>query len=126
MILFGVIALACQIGFILGSGAGMHPVLVGLLLGGAIGSYWTSNNTIMMMTSEMAPTRLRASIASVNGVIILVATLAATMVYATLVAMVPLKNLCLWGAVITMGVAMLFLALSTKETAGMELDSEEV
>ena len=126
VILFGVIALACQIGFILGSGAGMHPVLVGLLLGGAIGSYWTSNNTIMMMTSEMAPTRLRASIASVNGVIILVATLAATMVYATLVAMVPLKNLCLWGAVITMGVAMLFLALSTKETAGMELDSEEV
>ena len=125
VILFGVIALACQIGFILGSESGMNPILVGLLLGGAIGSYWTSNNTITMMTSEIAPTRLRASIVSVNAVIILVATLVSTTVYAMLVAMIPLKSLCLWGGVITLGAGMLFLALTTKETAGMELDSEE-
>ena len=102
VILFGVIALACQIGFILGSESGMNSILVGLLLGGAIGSYWTSNNTITMMTSEIAPTRLRASIVSVNAVIILVATLVSTTVYAMLVAMIPLKSLCLWGGVITL------------------------
>lgn len=125
VILFGIIALVCQAGFIIGSGNGMNPVAVGLLLGGAIGSYWTSNNTITMMMSEIAPTRLRASIVSVNAVIILVATFASTAVYATLVTMIPLKSLCLWGAVITMGIGMLFLAFTTKETAGMELDSEE-
>lgn len=78
-----------------------------------------------MMMSEVAPTRLRASIVSVNAVIILVATFVSTAVYATLVTMIPLKSLCLWGAVITMGIGMLFLAFTTKETAGMELDSEE-
>ena len=125
VILFGIIALICQIGFIIGSGNGMNPVVVGLLLGGAIGSYWTSNNTITMMMSESAPTRLRASIVSVNAVIILVATFVSTAVYATLVTMIPLKSLCLWGAVITMGIGMVFLTFTTKETAGMELDSEE-
>ena len=77
------------------------------------------------MMSESAPTRLRASIVSVNAVIILVATFVSTAVYATLVTMIPLKSLCLWGAVITMGIGMVFLTFTTKETAGMELDSEE-
>lgn len=126
VILFGVIALACQAGFIFGARHNMAPFFVGLLLGGAIGSYWTSNNTILMMTNEMAPTRLRASVSSVVGVVILVATLISTAVYATLVAMIPLNGLCLWAAVITLGIGMLFLALSTKETAGMKLDSGEI
>lgn len=126
IILFGAAALVCQAGFIFGARHGMNPLFVGLLLGGSIGCYWTSGNTISMMTSEMAPTRLRASIASVIGVVILIATLISTAVYAMLVAMIPLNKLCLWGAVLTVGAGMLFLALTTKETAGMELDSEEM
>ena len=48
-----------------------------------------------------------------------------SLIHISLVTMIPLKSLCLWGAVITMGIGMLFLAFTTKETAGMELDSEE-
>lgn len=125
-ILFGAAALICQAGFIFGAQHGMNPILAGLLLGGAIGCYWTSGNTISMMTNEMAPTRLRASIASVIGILILIATLVSTAVYATLVTVIPLNSLCLWGAVLTVGAGMAFLALTTKETAGMELDSEEM
>ncbi len=124
VILFGVLAMLCQAGYIIGAGAGMHPMLVGLLLGGAIGSYWTSNNSISLMSAEVAPTRLRASIASVFGMVSLIVSLFATALFAWLVTIVPLKSLCLVGGVAALGLSMLFLVCTTKETAGMALDAE--
>ncbi len=102
----------------------MHPLMVGLLLGGAIGSYWTSNNSILLMSAEVAPTRLRASVNSVFGMVSLVASLIATALFAWLVTFVPLKSLCLVGGVVILGLSMLFLIFTTKETAGMALDAE--
>ena len=122
-ILFGVMAAVALVGYIVGAEHGMHPVLVGLLLGAAIGSYWTSNNTIMLMTVEVAPTVLRASIQAVFGVIVMIGTLFFTAVYAALVAFVPLKGLCIGGGVICLAVSLCFVALATKETAGRKLDS---
>ena len=122
-ILFGVMAAVALVGYIVGAEHGMHPVLVGLLLGAAIGSYWTSNNTIMLMTVEVAPTVLRASIQAVFGVIVMIGTLFFTAVYAALVAFVPLKGLCIGGGVICLAVSLCFVALATKETAVRKLDS---
>lgn len=124
VILFGVLAMLCQVAYIIGSGAGMHPLMVGLLLGGAIGSYWTSNNSILLMSAEVAPTRLRASVNSVFGMVSLVASLIATALFAWLVTIVPLKSLCMVGGVAILGLSMLFLIFTTKETAGMALDAE--
>lgn len=124
VILFGVLAMICQAAYIVGAGSGMHPLLVGLLLGGAIGCYWTSNNSILLMSAEVAPTRLRASVNSVFGMVSLVASLGATALFAWLVTIVPLKSLCLVGGVATLGLSMLFLVCTTKETAGMALDAE--
>ncbi len=123
-ILFGVIAVVALIGYILGAENGMSPVLVGLLLGAAIGSYWTSSNTISLMTVEVAPTVLRASVQAVFGIVVLVGTLAFTAVYAALVAFIPLKPLCIGGGAICLAVSLLFVALTTQETAGRKLDSE--
>ena len=93
------------------------------MLGAVIGGYWTSNNTIMLMTVEVAPTVLRASIQAVFGVIVMIGTLFFTAVYAALVAFVPLKGLCIGGGVICLAVSLCFVALATKETAGRKLDS---
>lgn len=123
-ILFGVLSMAALIGYILGAESGMPPVLVGLLLGAAIGSYWTSNNTISLMTVEVAPTVLRASVQAVFGIVMLVGTLAFTAVYAALVAFVPLKPLCIGGGALCVAVSLLFVAMTTRETAGRQLDSE--
>ncbi|MDO4285444.1 MAG: MFS transporter [Eubacteriales bacterium] len=124
VMIFGILAILCQIGFVLGASGGMPPVLVGLFLGGAIGCYWTSSNTISLMTNEIAPTHLRASISSVTAIVVLIVTLFATAFYAWLVTVISLQNLCLFGAIIALVLSMLFLAFSTKETAGIELDSQ--
>ncbi len=124
VILFGIIAMLSQAGYIIGAAHGMNPTMVGVLLGGAIGSYWTSNNSILMMSAEVAPTRLRASVSSVFGMVSLVASLCAVALFIWLVTIIPLQTLCLFGGVVTLGLSMLFLVCTTKETAGMALDAE--
>lgn len=122
VIVFGIIAVICQIGFVSSAGSGVAPIIVGLLLGGAIGGYWTCNNSVGMMASEIAPTELRASVSSVMGILALISTLISTAVYAIIVAKVSLNSLCIFGSLITMTVAIVFTVLSTTETAGRKLD----
>lgn len=123
IILFGCVAMLCQAGYILGAGH-LSPTVVGILLGGAIGSYWTASDSILMMAAEVAPTHLRASISSVFGMISLIASLCATGLFVWLVTVIPLRALCMAGGVLTLGLSMLFLALNTKETAGKSLDQD--
>ena len=55
------LCLVSFLGFFYGANAGWSPVIVGLLCGACIGSYYATNDVLIMMIGESSPTNLRSS-----------------------------------------------------------------
>lgn len=53
--------LVCFIGFWLGAKYNWSPAIVGLLCGGFVGSFYSTNDVLIMMIGESSPTNLRSS-----------------------------------------------------------------
>ena len=117
---------ASFLGFYIGSNLGWNPWIVGFLCGATIGSYYSTNDVLIMMIGESAPTNLRSSAIAAQyivvgigfGVTYLVAIPLAT---ALGNAAVGLVALCFWtpgfiGALIT-------LWRKTADTKGLNLDT---
>ncbi|MBR2479953.1 MAG: MFS transporter, partial [Clostridia bacterium] len=67
-----VTALNCLVSFILffvGANLGWSPYFVGLMCGACIGSYYSSNDVIIMMIGESSPTNLRSSTMSAQFIV---------------------------------------------------------
>ncbi len=54
--------LVCFVGFWLGAKYNWSPAIVGLLCGGFVGSFYSTNDVLIMMIGESAPTNLRSSV----------------------------------------------------------------
>lgn len=61
--------LVCFIGFTLGAKLNLNPYVVGFLCGAFVGSYYSTNDVLIMMASESAPTNLRSSTSSAQTVV---------------------------------------------------------
>lgn len=57
------------VGFFLGSNMGISPYIVGFLCGACIGSYYATNDILIMMIGESSPTNLRSSTISAQFVV---------------------------------------------------------
>lgn len=57
------------IGFFVGSNMGISPYIVGFLCGSCIGSYYATNDILIMMIGESSPTNLRSSTISAQFVV---------------------------------------------------------
>ena len=57
------------LGFFIGSKMGLSPYIVGLLCGACIGSYYSTNDILIMMIGESTPTNLRSSTISAQYVV---------------------------------------------------------
>jgi MFS family permease len=55
------ICVVSLLGFFFGSNLGWSPVIVGLLCGACVGSYYATNDILIMMIGESSPTNLRSS-----------------------------------------------------------------
>ncbi|MGN1443496.1 MAG: MFS transporter, partial [Acutalibacteraceae bacterium] len=67
-----VTSLNCLIGFLgfyIGSYCGFNPYVVGFLCGVFVGSYYSTNDIIIMMVGESAPTNLRSSVMSAQFIV---------------------------------------------------------
>lgn len=67
-----VTAFDCLLAFIcffVGSNFGFNPYVIGFLCGAFVGSYYSTNDIIIMMIGESAPTNLRSSIMSAQFVV---------------------------------------------------------
>ena len=53
--------LVCFVGFWLGAKYNWSPAIVGLLCGGFVGSFYSTNDVLIMMIGESSPTNLRSS-----------------------------------------------------------------
>jgi MFS family permease len=61
--------LVCFIAFTLGAKANFNPYVVGFFCGAFVGSYYSTNDVLIMMASESAPTNLRSSATAAQTVV---------------------------------------------------------
>lgn len=121
-------SMSCLTSFILfyfGVNIGWSPWLIGLLCGGAIGSYWATIDLAGIMGSESTPTNLRASVMTVQPVMSLIFTVPAIIagVAAPNIlgdAYIGIISFCI--AVPGLFAGMLIIMLKTRETKGVNLD----
>lgn len=57
------------VGFFLGANMGINPYVVGFLCGACIGSYYATNDILIMMIGESSPTNLRSSTISAQFIV---------------------------------------------------------
>ena len=57
------------LGFFFGANLGWNPIIVGLLCGASVGSFYATNDILIMMIGESSPTNLRSSTISTQYVV---------------------------------------------------------
>ncbi len=123
-----VTAFDCLVTFILfavGAKMAWTPYLVGFLCGACIGSYYSTNDVIIMMIGESAPTNLRSSIMSAEFVVVALGVVVSFGVGLPIVTI--LGNTLMDTVAFALTVpgfigALCVLAFRTHDTKGIDLD----
>lgn len=114
------------IGFSIGSKMAWNPYLVGFLCGASIGSYYSTNDVLIMMIGESAPTNLRSSAMSAQFI---VTAIGVAVSYIISLPLITILGNSVTGtvsfALLVPGFIAAFIALvrKTHETKGINLDS---
>ena len=120
------LCVASFLGFFLGSNHGLAPAIVGFLCGACIGSYYSTNDVLIMMIGESSPTNLRTSTISSQY---LVTGIGVILSYGVgLPLMTTLGNSAAGYIVLAMVVpgfiiALITLCIKTKDTTGIDMDT---
>lgn len=119
----------CIVSFILfsiGSYLGWAPYLVGFFCGAAIGSYYSTNDVIIMMVGESAPTNLRSSCMSAQFIVTAVGfalSFILSMPFTLLIGNVAMAPVCFALLVPGFTAALILLIKKTHDTTGIDLDT---
>lgn len=104
----------------------LNPSIVGFLCGAFVGSYYSTNDVLIMMASESAPTNLRSSTSSAQTVVGFAGYAVAYLFYVPITmifgnASIPTVALCLLvpGFILTL----IALIKNTHDTKGVDLDA---
>ncbi len=124
-----VTAFNCLLSFILfsvGSTMAWNPYVVGFFCGACIGSYYTTNDVIIMMIGESSPTNLRSSAMSAQFI---VTAIGVAVSYAVSLPLITILGNSYTGAVclclLVPGfiLSLFLLARKTHETKGIDMDT---
>ena len=118
--------LVCFIGFWLGAKYNWSPAIVGLLCGGFVGSFYSTNDVLIMMIGESSPTNLRSSTMSAEFLPVGAGVGLSYMISLPLAAVLGnqymgIISICL--LVPGFIVALITLAKKTSDTKGIDLDT---
>lgn len=119
-------ALVCFLGFTIGAKMNFNPYIVGFLCGAFVGSYYSTNDVLIMMASESAPTNLRSSTSSAQTVVGFVGYALAYMIYVPITmifgnASIATVSLCL--LVPSFAITLIALIKNTHDTRGIDLET---
>lgn len=124
-----VISLAAFALFFVGCNWQWPPRIVGLLIGAYTGAFYSAgDNLITLMTGESAPTNMRASVMSAQGVINMVSKMISGLI-PTIALLVTGDNysilgwVCLFGSMPFMFLSILFLMMKVGDTSHVNLDT---
>lgn len=118
--------LVCFIGFTLGAKMNLNPYIVGFLCGAFVGSYYSTNDVLIMMASESAPTNLRSSTSSAQTVVGFVGYALAYIIYVPVTmifgnASIATVSLCL--LIPSFIVTLVALIKNTHDTKNVDLET---
>ncbi len=114
------------IGFSVGSKLAWNPYLVGFLCGASIGSYYSTNDVLIMMIGESSPTNLRSSTMSAQFIVTAVGV---AISYVVSLPLITLLGNSVTGtvsfALLVPGFIAAFIVLfkKTHETKGIDMDT---
>ncbi len=124
-IMTAVNCLLAFIGFTIGARMAWNPYLVGFLCGAFIGSYYSTNDVLIMMNGESSPTNLRSSTMSAQFI---VTAIGVAVSYVISLPLITLLGNSVTGivsfALLVPGFIAAFFALvrKTNETKGIDMD----
>lgn len=124
-IMTAVNCLLAFIGFTIGSRMALNPYVVGFLCGAFIGSYYSTNDVLIMMIGESAPTNLRSSAMSAQFI---VTAAGVAISYGVGIPLITILGNSVTGivsfALLVPGFIFAFFALvrKTSETKGIDMD----
>lgn len=112
--------------FYLGIENGWNTYVNGIMIGMAVGAYWSIGDMIDLMMAESVPTNLRASILSAASVTSGVLYVLCGVLNAALINILGphfVGTICLALCAPSLIIALIIMVLGTKETKGVDLDS---
>ena len=118
--------LVCFVGFVLGAKTNFNPYVVGFLAGAFVGSYYSTNDVLIMMASESAPTNLRSSTSSAQTVVGFIGYALAYTVYVPVTMIfgnASITAVALGLLVPSFIITLIALVKKTHDTKGIDLDS---
>lgn len=114
------------VGFSLGSQMAWNPYLVGFLCGASIGSYYSTNDVLIMMIGESSPTNLRSSTMSAQFI---VTAIGVAVSYGVSLPLITILGNSVTGivcfALLVPGFIAAFISLvrKTNDTKGIDMDT---
>lgn len=122
-------AVNCLIAFVtftIGSNLAWNPYLVGFLCGASIGSYYSTNDVLIMMIGESAPTNLRSSAMSAQFIVTAAGVAVSYIISLPIITLVGNDVTGIVSlALLVPGFVAAFFALvrKTNETKGIDMDT---
>ena len=124
VLIFGIICAAAFILFIVSANSLWNPALVGIGYGLYLGGYWIGRDYMEIISTEMVPTQIRASIIGAEGLLVYIGMGAGFAFVNIGMLFLPLWLVCSIFALPCILISVLLLARKVKETMGV--DYEEI
>lgn len=112
--------------FSIGSVLGLAPMLVGFFCGAAIGSYYSTNDVIIMMVGESSPTNLRSSCMSAQYIVTAVGfalSFILSMPFTLTIGNTAMATCCMCLLIPGFTASLFLLVKKTHDTKGLDMDT---
>ena len=125
IVIFGTLCLTSFIMFIVSvnNNAAYSPYLIGAFYGLYIGSYWIGRDYMEIISTEMVPTDIRASIIGAEGLLVYVGMAAGFAFVNVGMLFIPIWLACLIFSVPCIAISVIALLFKVKETKGIDYES---
>ena len=126
VITMAALCVASFLGFYIGSNQAWSPYIVGFLCGSTIGSFYSTNDVLIMMIGESAPTNLRSSAITAQYIVVAIdfgITYMVALPLATYFGNSAVGIIALCFLVPGFIAALLTLSTKVSETKGLDLDT---
>ena len=125
IVIFGTLCLLSFVAFIISVNyhASINPYLIGCCYGLYLGSYWIGRDYMEIISTEMVPTDIRASIIGAEGLLVYVGMAAGFAFVNVGMLFMPIWLACLIFSVPCIAISTTLLLFKVKETKGIDYES---